>query len=134
MGNQTLTSFSQNPSPNPANPTAQTDDSRQKTQNIALAEPNNDVISMEKTSGNEGLKEKGKRISDCMLEQYFGTAAGVGIGLAVGLQRRNVKPFLIIATCGSLMDYVHGYVGPCSGLIEDYNAAKRSMESEQKSN
>lgn len=79
-------------------------------------------------SAKEILKEKGKLVSDCMLEQYFGTAAGVGIGLAIGLQRRNVKPFLLVATAGSLMDYVHGYIGPCSSLIEDYNLAKKSFD------
>lgn len=78
------------------------------------------------------LKEKGKLVSDCMLEQYFGTAAGVGIGLAIGLQSRNVKPFLIIASAGSLMDYVHGYIGPCSSLIEDFNLAKLSAENDKR--
>lgn len=92
-----------------------------------------DPTSPPTVSAKQLLKEKGKLVSDCMLEQYFGTAAGVGIGLAIGLQRRNVKPFLIIASAGSLMDYVHGYIGPCSSLIEDYNLAKKSLDNEAQS-
>jgi len=80
------------------------------------------------------MEEKGKLVSDCMLGQYFATAAGVGIGLAMGMQRRNVRPFLVFATAGTVMDFVHGYTGPCRTLIEEFNVAVKEVEEERKIN
>ncbi|RYH04818.1 hypothetical protein EON65_46410 [archaeon] len=79
-------------------------------------------------SDQEILKIKARAASDCMLEQYFGTAAGVGIGLALGLQRKNIRPFVVAITVGTFADWVHGYSGPCRGFIEDYKTATKALD------
>eukprot|EP01031_Cornospumella_fuschlensis_P038233 gene38233-46459_t len=80
----------------------------------------------------DNIKNKARAASDCMLEQYFGTAAGVGVGLALGLQRRNIRPFIVAITVGTFADWVHGYTGPCRVLIEDYKAAKKALDEKEK--
>lgn len=86
----------------------------------------------------ETSQQKAIRVSDCMLEQYMGTAAGVGIGLALGIQRKNIRPFVVAITLGTVADYLHGYYGPCREFREDYElsmkVAKASEESKNKLN
>jgi hypothetical protein len=79
----------------------------------------------------ETIQQKAIRVSDCMLEQYMGTAAGVGIGLALGLQRKNIRPFVIAITFGTAADYLHGYYGPCREFREDYELTVKISKAQE---
>ena len=64
---------------------------------------------------------KGKLVAACMLQQSMFTFAGVGIGLALGLQRRNLRPFIYCISAGTLADATYGYQVACKDIIRDYN-------------
>jgi hypothetical protein len=81
----------------------------------------------------EFLKIKARVVSECMLSQYFGTAAGLGIGLAVGIQKKSLRSFVIAITAGTLADWVFGYTGPCRTSIEDYKNAEKMFAEKRKS-
>jgi hypothetical protein len=72
----------------------------------------------------EPLKLKAERVSSCLLEQYYATAVGVGVGLAMSIQRKNVRPFIMGVMFGTIGDFLNGYYGPCRELREDLEAAK----------
>lgn len=79
------------------------------------------------------VQEKGKLVSDCMLQQMMFTVAGVGVGLALYVRTKSFRNFVIPATLGTIGDSINGYVGPCRTLIEDYNNAVKAV-SNKKSN
>jgi len=72
------------------------------------------------------LKSQGQLVSACMLQQSMFTFAGVGIGLAFGLQRRNLRPFVISVTLGTIADATYAYMFSCRGIIDDFNKARES--------
>lgn len=80
----------------------------------------------------EDLRVKATAVSDCMLSQYFGTAVGLGLGLAVGIQKKSLRPFVIAVTAGTLGDWILGYTGPCRPMIQEYQAAKKAFNDQQK--
>lgn len=71
---------------------------------------------------------KGKLVAACMLQQSMFTFAGVGIGLALGLQRRNLRPFIICISAGTLADATYGYQYACKEIIRDYNQSIVSVK------
>jgi hypothetical protein len=78
------------------------------------------------------VKRLAQEVSNCMLSQYFGTAAGLGIGLAAGIQRKSLRLFVISITFGTFADWVHGYTGPCRTMIQDFNYAKKALDDQVK--
>lgn len=63
----------------------------------------------------------GKLLSACMLQQSMFSFAGVGIGLALGIHRKNLRPFIICISAGTLADATYGYHYACKEIIKDYN-------------
>jgi len=79
-------------------------------------------------------KSKGQLVAACMLQQSMFTFAGVGIGLAVGLHRRNLRPFVVAVTVGTVADAVYGSLIACRPVIDDYRksvAAAQSSEADK---
>lgn len=76
----------------------------------------------------ESVKAKGRAVSSCMLQQHYATAAGVGVGLAVGLQKKSLRSFVIAITMGTLGDWLLGYTSNCKDLISDYKASKKAFD------
>ena len=72
----------------------------------------------------EALQEKGKVSSACMLQQSMFTVVGVGVGLALGLRSKNIKPFLLATFTGTVGDYSYGLLYACKDVIEDYQKCK----------
>ncbi len=70
-------------------------------------------------------EKRGRIASDCMLGQMFFTAGGVGIGLALKLQRKSIVPFLIATSIGTTADLTYGYVNACKDVVQDYKAANK---------
>ena len=66
------------------------------------------------------IQSKGQLVAACMLQQSMFTFAGVGIGLALGLQRRNLRPFVIAVTAGTVADAVYGSLVACRPVLDDY--------------
>jgi|TARA_B110000090_G_scaffold161286_1_gene177942 hypothetical protein len=68
---------------------------------------------------------QGELLSACMLQQSMFTVVGVGIGLAVGLQRKNLRPFVAWSMMGTLGDMGYGYLHACRPIIEEYEECKK---------
>jgi len=73
-------------------------------------------------------KSKGQLVSACVLQQSMFTFAGVGVGLALGLQRRNLRPFVYCVTAGTLSDAIYAYMFVCRSVIADYQAAVQKKQ------
>jgi hypothetical protein len=58
------------------------------------------------------------------MENSMFTVVGVGVGLAIGLQTKNLKLFILCSTFGTFGDVVYGYSFNCRPLIDDYNNCK----------
>lgn len=74
----------------------------------------------------EIVTKKGQMVSECMLGNSVCTVAGVCVGTALGIQRKNLRPFVKLVTLGTIFDLGYGYTGNCRTLIDDYNHAKAS--------
>lgn len=78
------------------------------------------------------LQSKGQLLTACMLQQSMFTFASVGVGLALGIQRRNLRPFVYCITAGTIADAFYGYTVACKDVIKDFNkstaAAKINTE------
>jgi phage shock protein PspC (stress-responsive transcriptional regulator) len=70
------------------------------------------------------LKDKAMAVSNCMLSNSVGTVAGVGIGMYLGIQKKNLRPFVVAITIGAMADLFYGYTGNCRAMIDDYNVCK----------
>lgn len=79
----------------------------------------------------EVLKAKGLAVSDCMLEQWYGTAAGLLIGTPLGIRRKSLRPFVVAITAGTLADYLMGDA-KCRTLSRDFKEAKAAFEAQEK--
>jgi len=80
-----------------------------------------------KTEGKDE-KQLAKMVSACMLENSMCFVVGCGIGLALGLQRKSFRPFILSITLGTIGDMVVGYTFSCRQLIEDYKRAKAGIK------
>jgi hypothetical protein len=76
---------------------------------------------------NKNVNEKGRLLSDCMLGQHICTVIGVGIGLAIFSQRRQIKNFFLPVFVGTAGDLFIGYTGPCRTQAEEFEAAKAAL-------
>jgi hypothetical protein len=79
----------------------------------------------------ENLKEKGKQVSKCMLEQFYGTTLGVAVGLIFGVRQRNLRPFVVGVTFGTLGDFIYGYSTGCRTVFEDFKRAESQLKLEE---
>ena len=70
------------------------------------------------------LQARGQLVSACMLQQSMFSFLCVGVGLALGLQRKTLRPFIYAVTAGTLADATYGYMFACREAIEDYNKCK----------
>lgn len=75
----------------------------------------------------ETLKLKAKLVSTCMLENSMFFVVGCGVGLALGLQRKSLRPFVYSITLGTIGDMLYGYTMDCRPFIEDYQRAQAGI-------
>ena len=80
------------------------------------------------------LSGKGRGVSECMLGNYTGTVIGVGVGVALGIRKKHLRPFVYAITLGTFADLFYGYTGNCRALLDDYNQAKESFDRGEKKN
>ena len=68
----------------------------------------------------------------------MGTVVGVGMGTALALQRKNVKPFILLSFLGTVGDLAYGTMFSCRPLIDEMNkayvaeAAAKAKEAKEK--
>lgn len=73
------------------------------------------------------LHAKGVLVSDCMLSQMLFTTVGVGVGLAIGLQKKSLRSFVIWASIGTVGDLIYGYNGPCKDHIKEFQMCQTKI-------
>jgi hypothetical protein len=88
--------------------------------------PNSQIINRR-----EILQQKGKLVSKCMLEQFYGTTLGVAVGLIFGVRQRNLRPFVVAITLGTFGDYIYGYNTGCKSYIDDYLLMEAEIKSDE---
>ena len=76
----------------------------------------------------EDLKKKGIELSDCMLGSYWGTTAGLALGVFFALRKKSYRPFVAWVAVGSVAEYGYGYYNKCRVLREDFAASKRALD------
>ncbi len=91
-----------------------------------------DVVWQRDTYTKEEIKFKGEKLSDCMLGNYGGTIIGLTVGVALGVRKKHLRPFLTAITLGTFADIFYGYCGNCSDRLEDFNRAKEIFEKQKK--
>ena len=74
------------------------------------------------------IKTLGMKVSNCLLESSMCLVVGLGIGTALSIQRKNLRPFVIGCTLGTMSDMVYGYCISCKPLIDDYNKALKNTK------
>jgi hypothetical protein len=75
----------------------------------------------------EFVRQKGRLVSDCLLDQSMLTVVGLGMGLAIYMQTRKFPHFFVPVMLGTGGDIVVGYYG-CRPIIEDFKKAKRAAD------
>ena len=78
--------------------------------------------------GAKDLKLKGEAVSHCMLEQSMFTVLGVLSGVALGVRRKAIKPFVGLSLLGTTMDLGYGQIIACRDLIDDYNECAKAVK------
>ena len=73
----------------------------------------------------------GRAVSECMLSNSVGTIIGVAIGTYLGLKRKNLRPFVVAISFGTVADLFYGYTNNCRRLLDDFDRAKRSLPKDQ---
>ena len=63
-----------------------------------------------------------------MLQQSMCSFLGCGVGLALGLQRRNLRVFVISISLGTIADACYGYMIACRPYIEDFNKCREEAK------
>jgi hypothetical protein len=76
----------------------------------------------------EEVSRHGRLVSECLLSNYTCTVASVLVGMGLGIWKKNLKPFLIAITVGSVGDIFYGYTVNCRTYINEYEKAKRAFE------
>jgi hypothetical protein len=74
------------------------------------------------------VKILGRKVSNCILENSMCLVVGLGIGTALSIQRRNLRPFVMGCTIGTMCDMAYGYCIVCRPLIDDYNKALKAQK------
>ena len=83
---------------------------------------------METTPQVDTVKILGRKVSNCILENSMCLVVGLGIGTALSIQRRNLRPFVMGCTIGTMCDMAYGYCIVCRPLIDDYNKAVKAQK------
>ena len=79
----------------------------------------------------EEVRRKGEVSSACMLQQSMATVTGVGIGLALGLRAKSVKPFLLTSFLGTAADLGYGSLYACRELLEEFRECKTAFNAQE---
>jgi hypothetical protein len=85
------------------------------------------VVRVPKPATKEEVSVLGKMVSECMLSQYWFTVGGVVAGTALALRKKNLRLYVGAVSFGVMGDLFHGYTGPCRGILDDYERAKKSL-------
>mmetsp|Transcript_156 Transcript_156/g.190 ORF Transcript_156/g.190 Transcript_156/m.190 type:complete len:116 (+) Transcript_156:152-499(+) len=76
----------------------------------------------------DDLTNRGRLVSNCLLEQSTYTIVGVLGGLAIFYKTRKMRHFAIAAGAGTFSDCFVGFYGNCRPLIAEYETAKTDYE------
>lgn len=74
------------------------------------------------------ISDKGKLVSDCLLERSSFTILGVVIGTILGVRRRHLRPLVSFSLLGTGADLIYGYGIVCDPLIRDLKASRAALE------
>lgn len=80
----------------------------------------------------EQLKEKGRELSECMLSSYWGTTAGLALGVFFGRQKKSLRPFVFWVAVGSVAEFAYGYYNKCRVMREEFKEAKKAIDELEK--